>query len=371
MSLKDEIQNKRREIVVDSYPMSIGEMSNLYRDEELDVHPEFQRFFRWDDNQKTRLIESVLLGIPIPPIFVSQRTDGKWDVIDGQQRLSTILQFLQLLKKDDGEPYPPLTLSGTRFLPSLQGVTWNDDNLFSSDLRIIFKRAKLDFTIIKESEGNESSKYEMFQRLNTGGTHLSPQEIRNCLLIMINKPLYEDILSLSGNNDFIDCIPLSDNQNDEQYNLELIVKSIIFSNPSLNGIVERTRNKNMDEFVTAEIEKFASTQTQPIMESFKNDFTKVFKILNNVVQENAFKRFQDGRYKGAFLMSAFESIVPGLLENVEYWESHQDNLEQKIKLIYEQLEYIDATRRGVRPIDRMTRLVSFSKRWFSNASEQS
>ena len=70
-------------------------------------------------------------------------------------------------------------------------------------------------------------------------------------------------------------------------------------------------------------------------------------------------------------MSAFESIVPGLLENVEYWESHQDNLEQKIKLIYEQLEYIDATRRGVRPIDRMTRLVSFSKRWFSNASEQS
>ena len=57
MSLKDEIQNKRREIVVDSYPMSIGEMSNLYRDEELDVHPEFQRFFRWDDNQKTRLIE--------------------------------------------------------------------------------------------------------------------------------------------------------------------------------------------------------------------------------------------------------------------------------------------------------------------------
>ena len=94
MSLREEIQEKRKEIVVDAYAMSIGEIVNLYNDEELDVHPEFQRFFRWDDNQKTRLIESILLGIPIPPIFVSQKTNGKWDVIDGQQRLSTILQFM-------------------------------------------------------------------------------------------------------------------------------------------------------------------------------------------------------------------------------------------------------------------------------------
>ena len=99
MGLKEEISAKRKEIVVDAYPMSIGEMMNLYKDDELDVHPEFQRFFRWDDEQKTRLIESILLGIPIPPIFVAQRIDGKWDVIDGQQRLSTVLQFLQVLKK--------------------------------------------------------------------------------------------------------------------------------------------------------------------------------------------------------------------------------------------------------------------------------
>lgn len=79
MSLREEIQEKRKEIVVDAYAMSIGEIVNLYNDEELDVHPEFQRFFRWDDNQKTRLIESILLGIPIPPIFVSQKTNGKWD----------------------------------------------------------------------------------------------------------------------------------------------------------------------------------------------------------------------------------------------------------------------------------------------------
>lgn len=116
MALKEEISKKRKDMVVDSYPMSIGEVMNLYKDGELDVHPEFQRFFRWDEEQKTKLIESILLGIPIPPIFVSQKLDGTWDVIDGQQRLSTILQFLHVLKKDDGEKYPPLILRSTKFL---------------------------------------------------------------------------------------------------------------------------------------------------------------------------------------------------------------------------------------------------------------
>ena len=187
MGLKDEIIEKRREMVVDSYPMSIGEMVNLYRDGELNVHPEFQRFFRWDEKQKTKLIESILLGIPIPPIFVSQKLNGIWDVIDGQQRLSTILQFMHVLKDDEGAKTDPLVLMGTKFLPSLKNVVWDDENLFSSEQKINFKREKLNFTIIKETSEQDTSKYEMFQRLNTGGTHLSAQEIRNCLMLMINR----------------------------------------------------------------------------------------------------------------------------------------------------------------------------------------
>ena len=73
MSLIDEIDLRRREIRTDGYAMSIGEWISLYEKKELDIHPEFQRFFRWSDTQKTNLIESILLGIPLPPIFVSQR----------------------------------------------------------------------------------------------------------------------------------------------------------------------------------------------------------------------------------------------------------------------------------------------------------
>ena len=104
MTLSAEIEARRREIRTDGYAMSIGEWVSLYEKGELDIHPEFQRFYRWSDTQKTNLIESILLGIPLPPIFVSQRSDGVWDVVDGLQRLSTIFQLLGILKDEKQSP---------------------------------------------------------------------------------------------------------------------------------------------------------------------------------------------------------------------------------------------------------------------------
>jgi uncharacterized protein with ParB-like and HNH nuclease domain len=85
------------------YSVSIGEWISIYEKDELDIHPEFQRFFRWSNRQKSRLIESILLGLPIPQIFVAQRPDGIWDVVDGLQRLSTIYQFVGILKNEEGK----------------------------------------------------------------------------------------------------------------------------------------------------------------------------------------------------------------------------------------------------------------------------
>ena len=69
----------RKNLTYSVNSMSIGEWISLYENNEIDIHPEFQRIFRWTSSQKTSLIESILLGIPIPPIFVSQRDDGVWD----------------------------------------------------------------------------------------------------------------------------------------------------------------------------------------------------------------------------------------------------------------------------------------------------
>lgn len=127
MTLAGQIEEKRKEIHTDAYPMSIGELINLYVDNELDIHPEFQRIYRWTEVQKSRLIESILLGIPLPSFFVAQRDDGVWDVVDGLQRLSTIFSFLGIYKDENGVTEPPLVLKGTEYLPALEGIAWSED----------------------------------------------------------------------------------------------------------------------------------------------------------------------------------------------------------------------------------------------------
>src|SRR4030088_1357670 len=82
MPLQEEIQAARKKVVTDGYEMSLGELISLYRNDELKIDPVFQRLFRWDDERKTRFIESILLGIPFPPIFVYQDKNGIWELID-------------------------------------------------------------------------------------------------------------------------------------------------------------------------------------------------------------------------------------------------------------------------------------------------
>ena len=127
MELQQEIDKTRAEIRTDGYPISIGEWISIYEKGELDIHPEFQRFFRWSLRQKSRLIESLLLGIPVPQIFVAQRPDGIWDVVDGLQRLSTIFEFAGILLDENKQIVPPLTLDATPYLPSLKGRRWEDN----------------------------------------------------------------------------------------------------------------------------------------------------------------------------------------------------------------------------------------------------
>lgn len=125
-TLQSEVDARSREIHTDRYSMSLNEVVAMYQSKELEVHPEFQRIFRWSPEQQSRLIESVFLGIPIPPIFVAQRKDGVWDVIDGVQRLSTLLRFMGFLLKEDGSPDAPIPLVAGDYLTLLEGLVWEE-----------------------------------------------------------------------------------------------------------------------------------------------------------------------------------------------------------------------------------------------------
>lgn len=227
MSLDNEVTAARKDIRTDDYHMSIGEWVSLYESEDLDIHPEFQRLFRWTDEQKSNLIESILLGIPLPPIFVSQREDGVWDVIDGLQRLSTIFQLLGILKDEHGNDVPPLILKRTKYLPSLDGVSWEGETPLPNELKRIIRRSKIGVSIILR-ESDENTKYDLFERLNTGGTKLTDQEVRNCILVMVDVSFYEWLRSLTQIDSFIETTALSEKLLVEKYDMELALRYLLF-----------------------------------------------------------------------------------------------------------------------------------------------
>jgi hypothetical protein len=187
--------------------MSVGELINLYRDEELIIDPVFQRLFRWDEERKTRFIESIILGIPFPPIFVYQDENGIWELIDGLQRLSTIFQLTGELKGERAEVLGPLVLNGTQFLPSLDGKRWNESAENAGDgigqvLQIEIKRARVRVEILKR-ESDATAKFELFQRLNTGGASLTEQEVRNSIAVSINRAFYDWLIARAREAPFV------------------------------------------------------------------------------------------------------------------------------------------------------------------------
>ena len=93
-NLLEDIKQMRNTLQTDKLDMSFGEIMSMYERNEIIINPEFQRLYRWSHYQKTRFIESIIIGIPIPPIFVAEDENGRWEVVDGLQRLSTIFSFV-------------------------------------------------------------------------------------------------------------------------------------------------------------------------------------------------------------------------------------------------------------------------------------
>ena len=366
MSLVEQINKKRKEIKTDGYPISIGEWISMYESRELDIHPEFQRFYRWSPAQKTGLIESILLGIPVPPIFVSQRNDGVWDVVDGLQRLSTIFQFIGILKDEEGRPVEPLSLQETKYLPALAGVEWineiNPKKSLPKELQLVIKRSKVAASIILK-ESDETAKYDLFQRLNTGGSELSPQEVRNCLLIMVNKSFFEWLKDLPKDENFVSTTSLSDRPLEEAYDVELALRFVLLAQiPEEDiksiGDVGIFLTDKMTE--TAQNKKFKKS---PIAELF----TETFSTLDKALGDSAFKRFSvpKNRHEGGFLLSLYEVIALGVAYNLAKGTLCASNkIEERARSVWSDKNFTDWSASGVTANRRLPRLIPFGRKLF-------
>lgn len=368
MPLKEEIQVARREIVSDGYQMSVGEIINLYKDKELVINPAYQRLYRWDIEQKTRFIESLILGIPIPPIFVYQIDNGGWELIDGLQRLSTIFEFMGILEDPDGAELPPLVLESTKLLPSLEGTVWLSENEAQNDIgqetRLLIKRARLRVEIL-QNQSHPLAKFELFQRLNTGGSLLSPQEVRTSIAIMLDPGFQTWVNNLAEHGAFSQSTGLSEHAIERQSNIELVVRFI-----SQRHIAYVSGDVN--EYLDAAIIHLANDEALDRNEE-ERIFKKTFSALSTAVPEGAFKRWDNAneRFTGKFSIAAYEVIATGLSRLIDQLEQAMDadQLNQYIRRKIQELWANEVFQRnsgaGVRGTTRLANLLPFSQQYFA------
>jgi len=311
-ALTQQVEGGRLQVRAEGYSMSLGELASLYDEGELDIRPRFQRFFRWTLDQKTRLIESLLLGIPLPQIFVSQREDGHWEVVDGLQRLSTVFEFMGKLRDDNGELRPMLTLTRAKYLPALKDIGWDT---LPKPLQIDFRRAKVNLSILNRG-GDPRAKYDLFERLNTGGTPLSEQEVRNCILLMEDEEFFDWLMELSETINFRACVSVNERSEREGYYMELVCR--LFSFIRIDKIAQISGD--VGPLVTDSMIDLAKAPTDQ-RDSLKDAFNQTFEILAGSSHgESVFRRYIPGlgEFKGPFLVSPFEVVACGIAYNLAH-----------------------------------------------------
>lgn len=362
-TLKDAVDKKRREISSDNISMSIGEILNLYKEEELDIHPEFQRVFRWFPEQKSRLIESMLLGIPLPPIYVATNEAGVWEVIDGVQRLSTIFEFMGELSgpsadSDELVKREELVLESTKHLPELAGVRYSK---MDTALKLEFKRTRLDVKVLaRESEGS-SGKFDLFERLNTYGQPLSPQELRNCILVSLNADMFRWLKELASDEAFRYCTLLSEAQLLERYDMDLVLRFLTCRDASAGEIGD------VHEFLRDKMEEIASSRVFDF-EAEANTFKEVFAYLNEKLSGDSFRAWNAVReeFRGGFTLAGFEGIGFAI---GKHWSAvrlagDRFNVVEYVKAVWQEPEYTKSFS-GLRARERMARVIPAAERVIS------
>lgn len=368
MSLSNEIEKAQRLVRTDAYQMSIGEIVTMYEEKEITIDPEFQRLFRWQIGQKSKLIESLLLGIPLPSIFVFEKDDGTWELIDGLQRISTILEFMGRLREGD-DLRPPSILEATKYLPSLHNAVWEktdkievpdaEQSALDKSLQLAIRRSRIAVEILKRPS-DDQTKYDLFQRLNAGGTQANAQELRNCVVLMINGNYFRQIKSAAEQPAYQTVVSLSEDQLEKQRHIELAMRFLAHVYIPYDGRLD------VEEYIDESAVQLAKAgEADPAVALIDS----TFRLLNAVAGTNALRRFDNGQHVGRVTLVGLESIAVGVAKNLDAIlalgdDASKEFVKGKIEAFWQQEDIANFTSPGLRGTVRIQRTVPFGEDWF-------
>ncbi|MBC6478486.1 MAG: DUF262 domain-containing protein [Hormoscilla sp. GM7CHS1pb] len=328
----DDTITSKFSIAVSRTDFDVEGIVRRLRDEEIYI-PDFQRSYVWKIKQASRFIESLLLGLPVPSIFLAKEPDNRLIVIDGQQRLRSIQYFY------DGK------FSGRRTAFSLQGVHAEFERETYKSLKDEYRR-KLNNSVLSATvvdplqDSNKSSIYYIFERLNTGGTLLKPQEIRACIYHgEFNKLLHE----LNENENWRDIYGKMDNNKKDQ---EMILRFLAFY---FQG---NDYKRNMKDFINQYMSSNRNLQKQSEGE-IRKAFIPTISIIHKSLGNKAF------RLENRFFPTIFESVSIAIARRLA--QSEIKNLEE-LKSWYESLVADPEFRSVSMKIRNLTSKENFQKR---------
>lgn len=288
--------------------------------------PEFQRQFVWKPDQMSLFIESVLLGFPLPPLYINKSKEGKYIVVDGRQRLTTLKKFLN----------NKFRLTNLNALSELNGKNFKDLIEINSEYQTRIEDTKLLVYLIQPSVPLEMV-YDIFNRINTGGTQLTRQEIRNCIYLGKATQLLQELANSDIFRKAIDN-GISPLRAKDQEAVLRVISFILFD-------FDKDYKNSMNTFVENAMKKI-NTFNESEIEIVKNKFntsmrttTEIFGSWNNFRIPTDYTR---GRINIAVMESVanyFSDITPDSISN---------KLKEQYKLQYKKLlddyEYYNAIR---------------------------
>ncbi len=344
LRLISAIDANKSSVRTKSLDLSFNELLDMYRNSELQINPEYQRLFRWSGGKQSRFIESLILEMPIPPIFVIEEENGKYELIDGLQRISSYIHFRGFLSAPhlDIKEGDKLVLSECDIIQELNGLTVDE---LPEAMVIRLKRMFIRVEVIRR-ESDRRLRYHMFKRLNTGGETLSEQEIRNCTIRLLDEKFNSFIIELSRNEDFQQCIEfVSEQQRLQLFDQELVLRFFTFKNKGAEYV------HDVGDFMTDYMEQVSDGSIPFDYERERAVFERTFAILARTLGEYSFGWLGKGgspvaRFS-AYHYEAFTLGVQPILDRVDLGNPTAiERLKHEMLAIKADNGFIDATTGG-------------------------
>ncbi|MBU2018502.1 MAG: DUF262 domain-containing protein [Bacteroidetes bacterium] len=314
MTIQEQLDANRRTVSFDNYDITVRQLYDMIMERQIELQPEYQRHFVWDNIRQSQLIESVFLGIPVPNLFMATNNDSSWEVIDGLQRLTTIVNFVgdqeNILRTNPNSK--KLKIHGLDKLNSMNGMFYED---LPKSAQFMFMTRPIRVTVLND-KSDFGVRYDLFERLNTGGVILHPQEIRNCVYLGDFKDF---IIECSENNDFMQSVKMTENSNRTGSRDELVLKFFAYFED--RNLFVHSVKEFLNDYMAKKTHRFENKT------ELRGLFNETFQVINRNLP-NGIVRGNRVNITPLILFEAISIGVADLILNGQQGSITSANLEQ-------------------------------------------